>query len=65
VKRFHYAWIVVVVTFLTLLAAQAVRAAPVVIISSLLGFIAVALALRISTSAVTRMPRVAFEAARP
>src|SRR5256714_1031928 len=35
VKRFHYAWIVVVVTFLALLAAQAVRAAPGVIITSL------------------------------
>ncbi len=31
----------------------------------LLGLIAVALALRISKSAVTRMPTVAFEAARP
>jgi len=65
VKRFHYAWIVVVVTFLALLAARAIRAAPGVTISSLLGFIVVALALRISTSAVTRMPTVAFEAARP
>ena len=35
VKRFHYAWIVVIVTFLALLAAQAVRAAPGVIITSL------------------------------
>src|SRR5438046_8990771 len=35
VKRFHYAWIVVLVTFLALLAAQAVRAAPGVIITSL------------------------------
>jgi MFS family permease len=35
VKRFHYAWIVVVVTFLALLAAQAVRAAPGVIITPL------------------------------
>jgi len=65
VKRFHYACIVVVVTLLALLAAQAVRAAPGVIISSLLGFIAAALALRIGTSAVARMPAVALEAARP
>src|SRR5438477_408137 len=35
VKRFHYAWVVVVVTFLALLAAQAVRAAPGVIITPL------------------------------
>ncbi len=35
VKRFHYAWVVVVVTFLALLAAQSVRAAPGVIITSL------------------------------
>jgi sugar phosphate permease len=35
VKRFHYAWVVVVVTFFALLAAQAVRAAPGVIITSL------------------------------
>src|SRR5712691_13059454 len=34
-KRFHYAWVVVAVTFLALLAAQAVRAAPGVIITSL------------------------------
>src|SRR5207245_11401428 len=34
-KRLHYAWIVVLVTFLSLLAAQAVRAAPGVIITSL------------------------------
>ena len=34
-KRFHYAWIVVLVTFFALLAAQAVRAAPGVIITSL------------------------------
>ena len=102
-KRFHYAWIVVVVTFLALLGAQAIGAAPGVIITSLesefgwprteisfaiwlsiltfglggplggtlidrfgprlLGCIAVAL--RISTWAVTRVPTVAFEAARP
>src|SRR5256712_9642148 len=37
VKRFHYAWVVVVVTFLSLLAAQAVRAAPGVILTSLEG----------------------------
>ncbi|TMC73937.1 MAG: MFS transporter [Chloroflexi bacterium] len=36
-KRFHYAWVVVVVTFLSLLAAQAVRAAPGVILTSLEG----------------------------
>ncbi|TME28192.1 MAG: MFS transporter [Chloroflexi bacterium] len=36
-KRFHYAWVVVVVTFIALLAAQAVRAAPGVIITSLEG----------------------------
>src|SRR5256886_8352966 len=35
VKRFHYAWVVVVVTFLALLAAQAVRPAPGVIITPL------------------------------
>jgi hypothetical protein len=35
VKRFQYAWVVVVVTFLALLAAQAVRAASGVIITSL------------------------------
>ena len=33
--------------------------------AGILGFIAIALALRISTSAVTRMPTVAVEAARP
>src|SRR2546430_17603381 len=37
VKRFHYAWVVVAVTFLSLLAAQAVRAAPGVILTSLTG----------------------------
>ncbi len=35
VNRFHYAWIVVAVTFLAVLASQAVRAAPGVIITSL------------------------------
>src|SRR5256712_13442576 len=35
VKRFHYAWVVVAVTFLALLAAQAARAPPRVIITSL------------------------------
>ena len=33
-RKFHYAWVVVAVTFLALLAAQAVRAAPGVIITS-------------------------------
>ncbi|HEV8230561.1 MAG TPA: MFS transporter [Candidatus Limnocylindria bacterium] len=32
VRRFHYAWVVVAVTLLTLMAAQAVRAAPGIII---------------------------------
>ncbi len=31
-RRFHYAWVIVAVTFLSLLAAQAVRAAPGIII---------------------------------
>src|SRR6185503_10727471 len=32
VRRFHYAWVIVAVTLVTLMAAQAVRAAPGVII---------------------------------
>ena len=32
VRRFHYAWIIVAVTLVTLMAAQAVRAAPGIII---------------------------------
>src|SRR4026207_69239 len=32
VRRFHYAWVIVPVTLLTLMAARAVRAAPGVII---------------------------------
>src|SRR5256885_10535503 len=56
VKRFHYAWIVVIVTFLALLAAQAVRAAPGVIITSLeseFGWPRTAISLAISLSILT------------
>ena len=56
VKRFHYAWIVVIVTFLALLAAQAVRAAPGVIITSLeseFGWSRTAISLAISLSILT------------
>jgi MFS family permease len=56
VKRLHYAWIVVLVTFLALLAAQAVRAAPGVIITSLeseFGWSRTAISLAISLSILT------------
>jgi MFS family permease len=56
VKRFHYAWIVVVVTFLALLAAQAVRAAPGVIITPLeseFGWSRTEISLAISLSILT------------
>jgi MFS family permease len=56
VKRFHYVWIVVAVTFLTLLAAQAVRAAPGVIITSLeseFGWTRTEISLAISLSILT------------
>jgi MFS family permease len=55
-KAFHYAWIVVAVTFLTLLAAQAVRAAPGVIITSLeseFGWTRTEISLAISLSILT------------
>jgi MFS family permease len=55
-KRFHYVWIVVAVTFLTLLAAQAVRAAPGVIITSLeseFGWTRTEISLAISLSILT------------
>src|SRR5438046_8879925 len=56
VKRFHYAWVVVIVTFLALLAAQAVRAAPGVIITSLeseFGWSRTTISLAISLSILT------------
>src|SRR5207249_1116722 len=56
VKRFHYAWVVVAVTFLALLAAQAVRAAPGVIITSLeseFGWSRTAISFAISLSILT------------
>ena len=55
-KRLHYAWIVVVVTFLSLLAAQAVRAAPGVIITSLeseFGWTRTAISFAVSLSILT------------
>src|SRR3989442_11854124 len=55
-KRFHYAWVVVAVTFLSLLAAQAVRAAPGVIITSLeseFGWTRTAISFAISLSILT------------
>src|SRR5438270_13991998 len=55
-KRLHYAWIVVLVTFLSLLAAQTVRAAPGVIITSLeseFGWSRTAISLAISLSILT------------
>src|SRR5256884_4101021 len=56
VMRFHYAWVVVIVTFLALLAAQAVRAAPGVIITSLeseFGWSRTTISLAISLSILT------------
>jgi MFS family permease len=56
VKRIHYAWIVVIVTFLSLLAAQSVRAAPSVIITSLeseFGWTRTEISLAISLSILT------------
>ena len=55
-KRLHYAWIVVLVTFLSLLAAQAVRAAPGVIITSLeseFGWTRTAISFAVSLSILT------------
>ena len=55
-KRLHYAWIVVIVTFLSLLAAQAVRAAPGVIITSLeseFGWSRTAISFAVSLSILT------------
>jgi MFS family permease len=56
VKRFHYAWIVVAVTFFALLAAQSVRAAPGVIITSLeseFGWSRTAISFAVSLSILT------------
>src|SRR5437773_5682597 len=56
VKRFHYAWVVVTVTFLAHLAAPAVRAAPSVISTSLesgFGWSRTAISLAISLSILT------------
>ncbi|HEV8470909.1 MAG TPA: MFS transporter [Candidatus Limnocylindria bacterium] len=55
-KRFHYAWVVVAVTFLSLLAAQSVRAAPGIIITSLeseFGWSRTAISFAISLSILT------------
>ena len=55
-KRLHYAWIVVLVTFLSLFAAQAVRAAPGVIITSLeseFGWTRTAISFAVSLSILT------------
>ena len=55
-KRFHYAWIVVAVTFISLLVAQSVRAAPGVIITSLeseFGWTRTEISLAVSLSILT------------
>ena len=56
VRRFHYAWVVVAVTLVTLMAAQAVRAAPGVIIVPLeqeFGWDRAAISLAVGVSLLT------------
>jgi len=56
VRRFHYAWVVVAVTLITLMAAQAVRAAPGVIIVPLeqeFGWDRAAISLAVGVSLLT------------
>jgi MFS family permease len=56
VRRFHYAWVIVVVTLVTLMAAQAVRAAPGVIIVPLeqeFGWDRAAISLAVGVSLLT------------
>jgi MFS family permease len=56
VRRFHYAWVIVAVTLLTLMAAQAVRAAPGIIIVPLeqeFGWDRAAISLAVGVSLLT------------
>src|SRR6266498_1711794 len=56
VRRFHYAWVVVAVTLVTLMAAQAVRAAPGIIIVPLeqeFGWDRAAISLAVGVSLLT------------